>query len=107
MQCVLACIDADGAGGHSACRRGHCSLLVSFEAPSDSESRWGREHGRSIPFSEVRVYLKTGAAHCDGAHHHLSNGRSMETESGCSGLRKGRRLAWAPTNRISWKEGLM
>ena len=30
-------------------------LLVSFEAPHpDSESRWGREHGRSIPFAEVR-----------------------------------------------------
>ena len=27
-------------------------LLVSFEAPSDSESRWRREHGRSIPFPE-------------------------------------------------------
>ena len=28
-------------------------LLVSFDAPSDSESRWGREHGRSIPFSDM------------------------------------------------------
>jgi hypothetical protein len=27
-------------------------LLVSFEAPSDSESRW-RQHGRSIPFSDI------------------------------------------------------
>ena len=43
-------------------------LLVSFEAPSDSESRWGREHGRSIPFSEVvcasqQFIEKTGGRH--------------------------------------------
>src|SRR5262249_336568 len=25
MQCVLACIDANGADGYSACRPGHCS----------------------------------------------------------------------------------
>ena len=34
-------------------------LLVSFEAPSDSESPWGREHGRSIPFSDVAPLIDT------------------------------------------------
>ena len=53
MQGVLARIDANGVCGCSGCLMGHSDVLLVLLSPGHSLSGSGREHGRSIPFSEV------------------------------------------------------
>ena len=66
-------------------------LLVSFEAPSDTDGRWGREHGRSIPFSDMRDRFRRSAnsppaqaiCHANG----LLKARALSMKSLAKGLR--------------------
>src|SRR5262249_58507114 len=55
MQCVIACIDANGADGYSACRPGHCSCSSCPSKPHptlravEGVSTAGPSHSRTCP----------------------------------------------------------
>jgi YidB-like protein len=51
-------------------------------------SNFGSHLVRRLAPCQQRVDMFHRHVHCDGAHHHLSNGRFMEIENGCSGLRR-------------------
>ena len=59
-QRVLTGIDTNGVRNCGVCFAGHGVLLVLLKPPTDSACRWGREHGRSIPFATIRTLALKG-----------------------------------------------
>ncbi len=60
MQRVLACIDANRAGDYSICLAGRGDvILVLLKPPPTPRAVGEREHGRSIPFSDIELATLT------------------------------------------------